>query len=112
MTPTIHTPVEHYTGPVIGVQFIDGEGQTEDPAKLAYFERHGYSITPDAETSDEPKELSPKEKLQAEAKELGLDTTGKVDELKARIAEHKAASEKNTSESKNTSTGEEKQEQP
>ncbi|UOQ58102.1 hypothetical protein MUN78_04450 [Leucobacter allii] len=91
MAPKVQTPVKGYTGKVAGVTFADGVGETEDPAALAYFERHGYEIG----AGDEGKEPSPKEKLQAEAKALGLDDAGKVDELKARIAEHKAAAEKN-----------------
>lgn len=86
----IQTPVKGYTGKVAGVSFADGVGETEDPAALAYFERHGYDITTHGPPNqDEGKEPSPKEKLQAEAKALGLDDSGKVDELKARIAEHK-----------------------
>lgn len=88
----IQTPVKGYTGKVAGVSFADGVGETDDPAALAYFERHGYDITPHSPPADgdKGKELSPKEKLQAEAKALGLDDSGKVDEIKARIAEHKA----------------------
>lgn len=41
---TITTPVEGYTGTVIGVTFADGKGETEDDAKIAYFRRHGYTV--------------------------------------------------------------------
>lgn len=40
----IHTPVKNFTGTVVGVQFNDGTGETDDPTALAYFERHGYTI--------------------------------------------------------------------
>ncbi|WP_430600330.1 hypothetical protein [Brevibacterium sp. K72] len=39
------TPVKGYTGTVAGVVFSDGQGRTDDPAALAYFERHGYRLT-------------------------------------------------------------------
>lgn len=83
MSPKIETPVKGFNGVVAGVSFTNGEGSTEDSNALAYFERHGYKI-------DAGKEPTEKEKLQAEAKELGLSVSGKVEELKARIAEHKA----------------------
>ncbi|WP_336651605.1 MULTISPECIES: SAP domain-containing protein [unclassified Leucobacter] len=81
----IQTPVKGFTGKVAGVSFADGAGETEDPAALAYFERHGYTV--------EAAELTPKQKLQAEAKSLGLSEEGTKDELEARIAEHKAKGE-------------------
>lgn len=100
----IQTPVKGFTGTVVGVDFKDGVGETNDEAAIAYFERQGYDITPHSPPADgegdkggdgdKPKEPSPKEKLQAEAKALGLDDSGKSDEIKARIAEHKANAEK------------------
>ncbi|GAA2772819.1 hypothetical protein GCM10010470_00410 [Saccharopolyspora taberi] len=37
-----------YTGTVVGVEFVDGTGETSDPAALAYFRRHdAYSIDGD-----------------------------------------------------------------
>lgn len=98
MTSHIQTPVEGYTGIVVGVSFAHGVGHTGDAPALAYFERHNYDVAsscpPDCESApatggDEGKELTPKQKLQAEAKELGLDEAGTAEELKARIAEHK-----------------------
>ncbi|GAA1642576.1 hypothetical protein GCM10009700_31750 [Brevibacterium sanguinis] len=41
----VTTPVQGYTGTVAGVVFSDGQGRTDDPAALAYFERHGYRVT-------------------------------------------------------------------
>lgn len=41
----VETPVEGFTGTVAGVAFADGKGETVDPMALAYFERHGYTVT-------------------------------------------------------------------
>ncbi len=92
---TIKSPVAGYTGVVVGVQFTDGVGEADSPAALAYFRRHGYSIeesasTPASKTAakgqsgNEPTSAD----LKARAKELGLSTRGKKDEIAARIAEH------------------------
>lgn len=82
MASKILTPVKGYSGKVAGVAFVDGEGETDDPAALHYFRQAGYTV--------EEAELTPKQKLQAEAKELGLSEEGTKDELEVRIAEHKA----------------------
>lgn len=90
------TPVKGFTGTVVGVAFNDGVGHTDDHAAIAYFNRHDYGSVPPlpdcagCEPVTEVKELTPKQKLQAEAKELGIDAEGTADDLKARIAEHKA----------------------
>ena len=86
MSPKITTPVKGFTGTVVGVDFKNGEGETEDPAALAYFARQGYTVG----TEEKAKEPTERELLVAEAKTLGIDAKGKVDELKKRIAEHKA----------------------
>lgn len=45
----VKTPVEGFTGTVVGVTFTDGVGETDDLAALAYFERQGYEVEiPDA----------------------------------------------------------------
>ncbi|KKI18717.1 MULTISPECIES: SAP domain-containing protein [unclassified Leucobacter] len=101
MAPKIQTPVEGFTGKVAGVHFANGEGETDSPAALAYFERHGYKV--------EAAELTPKQKLQAEAKSLGLSEEGTKDELEARIAEHKAKAA-NPATGTGTASGEQKKE--
>ncbi|QIK63842.1 hypothetical protein G7068_13805 [Leucobacter viscericola] len=40
----IYTPVKGFTGNVAGVDFVNGEAETDDPRALAYFERHGYKV--------------------------------------------------------------------
>lgn len=86
MSPKITTPVKGYTGTVVGVDFKNGEGKTDDEGAIAYFERQGYTV----EAEEKAKEPTERELLVAEAKALGIDAKGKSDELKARIAEHKA----------------------
>lgn len=41
----VDSPVAGFTGEVVGVQFVDGHGQTDDESRLAYFRRHGYTVT-------------------------------------------------------------------
>lgn len=48
----ISTPVSGFTGTVAGVTFADGVGETADESTIAYFERHGYTVT--AEAAPEP----------------------------------------------------------
>ncbi|MCG7524937.1 hypothetical protein MHW47_10875 [Streptomyces sp. OfavH-34-F] len=41
----LHTPVEGFTGPgVAGLMFVDGKAETDDPAVIAYAQRHGYRV--------------------------------------------------------------------
>lgn len=72
----ITTPVEGYTGVVVGVSFADGQGETEDAAALAYFARHGYTVE-HAEPDDED-----------EGDEVIDLEAMTVDQLKAFAAEH------------------------
>lgn len=44
----INTPVEGFDGIVVGVTFTKGAGETSDPAKIQYFERHGYTVESEA----------------------------------------------------------------
>lgn len=67
----IQTPVKGFTGTVIGVDFKDGVGETDDEAALAYFERQGYDITPLA-PGKEPAKRAPK-KAPAKTPEPGKE---------------------------------------
>ena len=59
----IQTPVEGFTGEVVGVSFVDGFGETEDENAIAYFIRQGFGLDgstpegaesePEAEAEDE-----------------------------------------------------------
>ncbi|WP_440708818.1 hypothetical protein [Herbiconiux sp. YIM B11900] len=40
----IESPVEGFNGSVVGVQFTDGVGHTDDEAALSYFDRQGYKV--------------------------------------------------------------------
>jgi hypothetical protein len=44
MSTKLKTPVEGFSGVVAGVTFVNGEGETDDPSVLPYFERHGYTV--------------------------------------------------------------------
>lgn len=48
----VETPVAGFTGEVAGVHFVDGVAEVEGEAALAYFERHGYTITEQTEAVD------------------------------------------------------------
>ena len=53
----IQTPVEGFTGEVVGVAFVDGFGETEDENAIAYFIRQGFGLdgsAPEAEAEYEP----------------------------------------------------------
>ncbi len=45
----VTAPVSDFTGKVAGTDFVDGVGQTEDEAALAYFHRQGYTVDVEAE---------------------------------------------------------------
>ena len=87
----IKSPVAGYTGVVVGVQFTNGEAETDRDSALAYFRRQGYTVeetesTTAAKSSSEPSAAD----LKAKAKELGLSTKGNKADIAARIAEHEA----------------------
>lgn len=41
---TVHTPVEGFTGRVVGVDFVDGVADTDDDSALNYFRSAGYTV--------------------------------------------------------------------
>lgn len=63
-TITVHTPMEGFTGEVVGVKFADGTAEVPSDAvqQLGYFRRRGYGIgepveqTEPAETEHAPSE--------------------------------------------------------
>lgn len=50
----IQTPVEGFTGEVVGVHFVDGFGETEDENAIAYFIRQGFGLDGSAPEGTEP----------------------------------------------------------
>lgn len=84
-----------FTGQVGTTVFAKGEGHTDSEGMLAYFRKHAdeFEVEGDEPAEDEGPKLTPKQALQAELEERGLSTEGKVDELKARLAEFEAAKE-------------------
>ncbi|MBJ7481555.1 Rho termination factor N-terminal domain-containing protein [Rhodococcus sp. (in: high G+C Gram-positive bacteria)] len=75
----VTTPVEGFDGVVIGVQFKDGKGETDNAGALAYFRRHGYGVA--GSDPVEPEGHSPADslndlsvpKLREYAKDKGID---------------------------------------
>ena len=63
----IQTPVEGFTGEVVGVHFVDGFGETEDENAIAYFIRQGFGLDGSAPEGAEP-EAEPEAEAEAEAK--------------------------------------------
>lgn len=55
----VTAPVAEFSGEVAGVVFTDGVGDTADPAALAYFARHGYSIGKSVAPAVEPADAAP-----------------------------------------------------
>ena len=67
----IQTPVEGFTGEVVGVHFVDGFGETEDENAIAYFIRQGFGLDGSAPEGAEPEpetEAEPEAEAEAEAK--------------------------------------------
>ncbi|WP_300733689.1 hypothetical protein [Pseudomonas sp.] len=86
----IYSPNKAFSGVVVGVPFHNGEGKTDRPAAIAYFQRAGYQIGDTDEGGGEPEQpqLTPSQAVKARAKELGLSSAGKTAEIQARIDEH------------------------
>lgn len=40
----ILAPNKTYNGVSAGVPFVNGKGETDDPHRIEWFERHGYEI--------------------------------------------------------------------
>lgn len=57
----VATPVKGFTGTVAGVEFVDGRGETDNVAALAYFKRQGYDIQPDKPKPAAKKTAKPKQ---------------------------------------------------
>lgn len=80
---TVRTPVEGFTGEVVGVQFVDGVGDTDNESAIAYFTRHGYQV---GEGSLTLSEMTVKELVAyAGANDIDLDGATKKAEVLAVI---------------------------
>lgn len=92
--PTIHTPVKGYTGTIVGVQFKDGTGETEDQSALSYFARKGYTIDgaptepadfdDDTPAGDEPQDFD--QESEDEGEQQPEDEDAKDDDRPAKSA--------------------------
>lgn len=59
--PLVRSPRDGYDGVSVGVRFVDGVANTDDPAALAYFTRAGYDIEPPPPpVPDAPGDKAPK----------------------------------------------------
>ena len=54
ITLRIQTPVEGFTGEVVGVSFVDGFGETEDENAIANFIGQGFGLDGSAPEGTEP----------------------------------------------------------
>lgn len=41
----VTAPVADYRGSVAGVEFVAGQGETDNENALSYFRRHGYKVS-------------------------------------------------------------------
>lgn len=108
---TITTPVEGFTGVVIGVTFADGKGETKDDAKIAYFRRHGYGVS-ETEKAVEVPEGKPSTdwkgdqlKAYAEKHEFDLGAAKTKPEMVKAIEDAQAAQAAKAAASEGASTG-------
>ena len=63
----IQTPVEGFTGEVVGVSFVDGFGETEDENAIAYFIRQGFGLDGSTPEGTEPEpEAEPEAEVELE----------------------------------------------
>jgi hypothetical protein len=78
----ITAPVKGFNGVVGGVQFTDGEAETDSPSMTVYFRRHGYQAE-DAEKTLEQMKVD-ELKAYADSRDIDLgDATKKADILAA-----------------------------
>lgn len=63
----VYSPNKSYTGVTASVSFCNGQGETDDPYLLKWFEKHGYEVEKPA--APEPKELLEPEEPVAETME-------------------------------------------
>lgn len=54
----IKSPNEQYTGISAGVSFVNGVGECDDPERLKWFDRSGYSVD-EVDTPDKPEGAEP-----------------------------------------------------
>ena len=70
----VYSPNKSYTGVTASVPFCNGQGETDDPYLLKWFEKHGYEVEPAA---PEPKDLLEPEQPVAETMEEPVPETVK-----------------------------------
>lgn len=63
----VYSPNKSYTGVTASVPFCKGQGETDDPYLLEWFEKHGYEV--EKPVAPEPEELLESEEPVAETME-------------------------------------------
>lgn len=76
MAPLIKAPVAEFNGIVGGVQFANGEAETDNAAVIAYCEAAGYTVehAPEPEPEGNPEKAPEPEKTPAPEPEKAPDT--------------------------------------
>lgn len=82
--PTVNTPVSGFDGVIVGVDFRDGVGATDDPAALAYFRRKGYTV--DDGTAGAPRGNASRGEWADYASGLGVEVTDEMSRNDIRAA--------------------------
>jgi hypothetical protein len=57
----IKSPNKKYNGCFAGVTFVNGQTETDDPHKIAWFKKKGYEVTEEAKKTKTKKEKAEKE---------------------------------------------------
>lgn len=92
----ITTPVEGFNGTVVGVTFVDGAGETDNPVALAYFTRQGYTVEADeapAGSEGDPTDKWTADQLKDYAKTHDITVSGNKGEVLKAITDALAARE-------------------
>lgn len=79
----VYSPNKSYTGVTASVPFCNGQGETDDPYLLKWFEKHGYEV--EKPVAPEPKELLEPEQPVAETMERTCSEAGETCEKSERV---------------------------
>lgn len=77
MAPLIKAPVAEFNGSVGGVQFANGEAETDNPAVIAYCKAAGYTIEASKKVAKKATKPEPGTDPAADPKKPGIELDGK-----------------------------------